>query len=210
MIISFYQKFVFVAIPKSAGHAIRKGLRHSLAGNDWEQCTLFDKKYFPVEPIAQLGHGHITCQQIQPYLLPGMWETYFKFCFVRNPYDRFVSYCHFSNRENQRMQQDPLGIMKQTIQNEKTQQQILFRPQHEFVMNQSGQLMVDYVGKYEALQSDFDHICHQIDLPFATLSPVNVSQREPYLHYFDQELQELVYSFYRRDFVLFGYAVELK
>ncbi|MDJ0707500.1 MAG: sulfotransferase family 2 domain-containing protein, partial [Leptolyngbyaceae cyanobacterium MO_188.B28] len=149
MIISFQRKFIFVAIPKTAGHAIRRGLRPALDKNDWEQCGLFERKCFPVKSLASIGHGHITCQQIQPYLLTGMWETYFTFCFVRNPYDRFVSFCFFYNRENSHMQKNPLDLMKRTFQNSQIKQQILFRPQHEFVTDSSGQLIVDYVGRFE-------------------------------------------------------------
>ena len=209
MILSFQQKFVFVAIPKTAGHTIRHALRPVLAHNDWEQCTLFEKRYFPVTDLARLGHGHITCQQAQPYLLPGMWESYFKFCFVRNPYDRFVSACAFIHRTNDRMQRDPLGVMKQTIEEKNREQAILFRPQHEFVTDLSGELCVDYVGTFETLQRDFDRICRQMGLPTAILPRINASQRAPYRAYFDKELQEMVYTFYRRDFALFGYTTDL-
>ncbi|MCH9697114.1 MAG: sulfotransferase family protein [Gammaproteobacteria bacterium] len=209
MIISFQRKFVFVAIPKTAGHAIRESLQQDLAKNDWEQCTLFDNKLFPVNQLAELGHGHISCQQIQPYLLPDIWEEYFKFCFVRNPYDRFVSYCCFSNQDNQRMQSEPLATMKMVLENNKNQQKILFRPQYQFVYTLSGERLVDYVGRYEHLQSDFNHICAKLAIPTRSLSLVNASRRASYFHYFDSELQEMVYSFYEKDFKYFNYVFDL-
>ena len=66
MIISHARKFLFVAIPKTATQAIRRALRPHLHQHDWEQCHLFEPKAFPLEPIAQLRHGHISCAQIKP------------------------------------------------------------------------------------------------------------------------------------------------
>ena len=162
MIVSFQHRFIFVAIPKTATHALRVALRPHLGPHDWEQCALFTTKTFPVTALAQIGHGHLTCRQVLPFLLPDVWEGFFRFCTVRNPYDRFVSYCYFMNRENQRMLKDPLGTMKQVIEDRQDAEQVLFRPQCEFVIDEEGRLMVDYVSRFEALQSHFDHICQRL------------------------------------------------
>lgn len=210
MIVSHAQKFLFVAIPKTATHTIRRALRPQLHQYDWEQCRLFEHKAFPLEPITQLGHGHISCVQIKPFLPAGIWEQYWKFCFVRNPYDRFVSSCYFFHRhEIQLMETDPLGTMRHSLSDPETQQHFLFRPQYEFICDQAGQLMVDYVGRYETLQSHFDTICQRLQLPSIPLSVTNESVRKPASACYDQELQDMVADFYAKDFALFGYGVEL-
>ena len=209
MILSYQHEFIFVAIPKTATHAIREALRPHLGPHDWEQCTLFAKKYFPIETLARIGHGHITGAQIRPFLLPGMWDRYFKFCVVRNPYDRFVSYCYFVHEKGRRMNEDPLVTMKETIDDKRTRGRVSFRPQHEFITDGDGRITVDCVSKYEDLQSDFDHICRRIHLPALRLPIVNASSRQPYRECFDGELLEKVHAFYARDFALFDYPVEL-
>lgn len=209
MIISHAQKFLFVAIPKTATHTIRRALRPQLHQYDWEQCRLFEHKAFPLEPIAQLRHGHISCVQIKPFLPAGIWEQYWKFCFVRNPYDRFVSSCYFFYRDTPQMRDDPLGSMKRSLSDRATQQHFLFRPQYEFICNQDGQLMVDYVGTFEALQAHFDTICQRLQLPIFPLSVTNDSVRRPAPACYDQELQDMVTDFYAKDFTLFGYGIEL-
>lgn len=209
MIISFRHRFIFIAIPKTATHAFRTALRPHLGPQDWEQCVLLEKKFFPVEAFARIGHGHITCQQIQPFLLPGFWENSLSFCTVRNPYERFVSYCYFINRENRMMQDDPLSTMKRIINDPHSREHILFRPQHEFVTDDEGRLMAHNVCKFESLQQDFNQVCDHLNLPQTLLQRVNVTTTPPEQRVFDLELKELVQAVYRRDFELFGYSFEL-
>ena len=210
MIISFQHRFIFVAIPKTATHSIRVALRPHLGQHDWEQCRLFEEKLFPVAALAKIGHGHLSYQQVQPFLLPGFWENSFSFCCVRNPYDRFVSYCNFMNRENELMKNDPLGTMKTIIQDKQEAGQILFRPQHEFVTNEAGELMVNFVAKIETLQSHFDQICQRLLIPSTNLQSINGSGSERYRSCYDRELQEMVQQIYRKDFELFDYPLDLQ
>ena len=207
MIVSFEHRFLFVAIPKTATHAFRIALRPHLGPHDWEQCGLFERRTFPVAALADIGHGHITCRQVRPFLRPDVWEGLFRFCTVRNPYDRFASYCRFMNRDNQRMQQDPLGTMKQTISNKQDAAHVLCRPQAEFVTDDDGRLMVDYVSRHEALQDDFDRICERLRLPQARLPHVNVTGSTQPRLCLDRELKEMVQATYKQDFALFAYPL---
>lgn len=205
MIISFKHKFIFVAIPKTATHSIRNALRPNLAEQDWEQCVRFEKKYFPVEALANIGHGHITCMQVRPFVLPDTWDEYFKFCVVRNPFDRFESYCRFINRNNQKMKDDPLGTMKAAIENRATREHVLCRPQFEFVTDEEERLVVDFVAKLETLQGDFDRICGELGFPHVELERINASRPEEQSASFDSELGGMIREYFRKDFELFDY-----
>ena len=205
MIISFRRKFIFIAIPKTATHAFRVALRPHLAESDWEQSVLFDRNYFPVEPLAEIGHGHISWREVKPFLLPEIGGTFFKFCTVRNPLGRFVSYCRFINRDNRDMETDPLGTMKRTISDRRTHGKVLFRPQFEFVTEADGKLAVDHACRYENLQTDFDVVCEKLKLPPAKLEKINASDSEKYRQFCDDELEGMVRDFYQKDFEIFGY-----
>lgn len=210
MIISFQHRFVFVAIPKTATHAIREALRPHLGRHDWEQCALFERKAFPVAELAQIGHGHLTCEQIKPYLLPEMWQGFVKFCVVRNPFDRFLSFSHFWNRDNDRMQSDPLGTMKGLLGNREGRRGHGFLPQADYVCDDNGAPMVDEIIRYEALQADFERVRTRIGLPASELGVVNASRRRALDVRYDEELAEMVRVFYQRDFALFGYDRDLR
>jgi len=210
MIISHKLKCIFVAIPKTATHAIRFSLRKYMdEGTDWEQVGLFVKKSLPIDEIAKVEHGHITCREIQPFLDSALWESYFKFAVVRNPYDRFVSFCAFINRADLNFAKQPLPKMKQTIEDKAVQQRILFRPQYEFVTDVDKNLLVDFVGRYEQLQEAYNQVCTQLNIPNTKLTKINRSIHKPFAEYYDEELRQAVFAFYRQDFELFGYAESL-
>jgi hypothetical protein len=98
MIISHQHRFVFAAIPKTGTHSVRQALREHLSADDLEQVGLFVNKRFPFDELAAIKHGHISLEQIRPFLGEQAFADYFKFAFVRNPFDRFVSYCAFMTR----------------------------------------------------------------------------------------------------------------
>jgi len=95
VIISHKHRFVFFAVPRTATHAVRQALRLSLDEGDWEQQALFGKQSIPAPGIAAIGHGHISWRQLRAQLPAQIWSSYFKFGFVRNPFDRYVSSCFF-------------------------------------------------------------------------------------------------------------------
>jgi hypothetical protein len=204
MIISTLHKFIFVAIPKTGTHAVRRALREHMGPQDLEQVGLFVQRKFPIPDLARIGHGHLTLEQVRPYLRPGEWESLFKFAFVRNPFDRFVSYCSFITRAKGTFEDNPQPVMRQFLANP-PMNHILFRPQHEFVTDRNGDLLSDYVGRVEEMQESYDAICARIGIPTAPLEKVNASSRGAYRDYYDGELIEGVAKLYARDLELFGY-----
>lgn len=205
MIVSFKKRFIFVAVPKTASQSIRHQLRQHLDSSDWEQSVYSELRFFPVEELANLGHGHLTLNQIKPYLLPNMKANFFSFAFVRNPYDRLASFCTFFQEVKLSMARDPAGTMKSVLTDLKLRNHVLLAPQCHFICNDNDEFTVSFVGKYETLQNDFDHVCRKLNIPVSTLPEINRSKRSKIVESFDKELIEMVESIYHRDFELFGY-----
>ena len=205
MIISKLHKFIFVAVPKTGTHSVRQALREQMGEDDLEQVRLFVEKKFPMPELAKLRHGHITLQQLQPFLDPEEFQSFFKFGFVRNPFDRFVSYCAFMTRDQDIFARDPRSVMRHLLFTEPPYGHILFQPQHQFFENAEGELMSDYLGRAEQMQSDYDHICQRVGIPRRALDTVNSSRRGNYRDYYDQQLIDGVAKLYARDLQLFGY-----
>ena len=206
MIISHKHRFIFFAVPKTATHAIRQGLRPHLDKGDWEQQTLFGEQYLPIPELAALKHGHVSVREIKPHLTDDIWTNYFKFAFVRNPLERFVSSCFFLNRTNPEFEAQAVTFMRAAIQRPRFRQRVLGRPQAAFLINEAGAIGVDYVGRYESLQTSFDEICQRIGIATYDLRRKNTSQHDKYQKYLDADLRRSVADFYRDDLQLFGYA----
>lgn len=208
MIVSHKHRFIFFAVPKTATHAIREALRSHLGPDDWEQQTLFGKNALPIPDIARLEHGHISVRQIQPQLPLDVWNGYFKFAFVRNPFDRFISTCFFLNGQNPDFARMATAFMKERLGYRRFRERVLVVPQSRLLTDDDGSIAVDYVGRYEKLQQSYVEICDRIGIPTSRLGRKNPSKHASYLEYYDAELKERVADFYRDDLSLFGYEFE--
>ena len=205
MIISHQHRFVFAAIPKTGTHSVRQALREHLSADDLEQVGLFVNKRFPFEELAAIRHGHITLAQIRPFLGEEAFTGYIKFAFVRNPFDRFVSYCAFMTRADGAFLKNPRQVMHHILFQARPMQHILFQPQHTFVTDDNGRVLADEIGRVEDMQACYATLCARIGIPSAPLGQVNSSQRGSYRDYYDQTLIDGVAELYRRDLDLFGY-----
>ena len=159
----------------------------------------------PIEEIAKIKHGHISVQQIQPHISAEQWQQSFKFAFVRNPFDRFVSVCFFLNRQNPAFLENPLAWMKVAITRPRFQQRALVQPQVVQLQDRYGNLAMDHIGRYESLQLSMDYISAKLGKPSIGLKRINRSKHDSYREYYDAELKGLVADFYQRDIGAFGY-----
>lgn len=205
MIISHQHRFVFVAVPKTGTHSVRQALREHLSPDDLEQVGLFVNKRFPMEELAAIRHGHLSLSQVRPHLGEDTFRDYFKFAFVRNPFDRFVSYCAFMTRDSGAFARMPRQVMHEMIRAAPLEH-ILFKPQHALLVGDDGELLADGVGRVEQMQESYDRMCARIGIPSRALDKVNASPRGDYRQYFDDKLTEGVAGLYRRDLELFGYG----
>jgi len=209
MIISHKHKFIFFAMPKTATHSIRGVLREHLGPDDWEQQSLCGTTFLPIPPLKAIGHGHLSVQQVKPHLPKEMWDEYFKFGFVRNPFDRFVSAYFFLTRLHRVQGQDDTAGMKAFLQMEQFQRMIHAVPQSLLITDREGAIALDYVGRYENLQQGCDHICSTIGVPPEPLMRKNTSEHAAYNTYYDDELRTAVAKFYRGDFNLLEYDFDV-
>ena len=205
MIISHQHRFIFAAVPKTGTHSVRQALREHMSAVDIEQVGLFVNKRFPYEQLAAIRHGHLSLEQVRPYVGEQIFASYFKFAFVRNPFDRFVSYCAFMTRDRDIFQRAPQAVMHHFLFVEPPEKHILFQPQHTVLTGEDGGLLADMVGRVEDMQASYDAICARIGIPSRPLEQVNGSKRGDYRQYYDESLKAGVAQRYARDLELFGY-----
>ncbi|MET0309631.1 MAG: sulfotransferase family 2 domain-containing protein [Sphingomonas sp.] len=209
MIVSHRHRFVFAAVPKTGTHAVRQALREQLGDGDVEQVGLFIDKRFPWAELAAIRHGHLSLRQVRPHLGEEAFTGYFKFAFVRNPFDRFVSYCAFMLRGGDVFQQRPRDVMRHFLFVEPPENHILFQPQASLLVDEDGEtLLTDAVGRVEDMQGSYDAICARLGIASRALDRVNGSTRGDYRRYYDQALIDGVAARYAQDLELFGYSFE--
>jgi hypothetical protein len=205
MIISHAHKFIFVAVPKTGTHSVREALRPHLGEADEEQAHLFVEKKLSNPELAALRHGHISLAELRPHIDPAVFESYFKFAFVRNPFDRFVSFCAFVTRREGDFERDAKRVMRHFLFAAPPMKNPVFKPQHHFLVGADGELLTDFIGRVENSQTDYDAVCARLGLPSTELERKNSSQHADYRSYYDQQLIDGVAKLFGRDLELFGY-----
>lgn len=118
---------------------------------------------------------HAWATEIQSYLDSEVWETYFKFCFERNPWDRVVSGYYWKYRTEDR---PPISDYVQSGQMNELKGYDLYTEKSEIV--------VDRVFRYEDMPNALREIGKILDLPKPIILPVaNSGFRPKECHYRD-------------------------
>ena len=206
MIFSESRGFIFFAVPKTGTHAIREALRPHLSAPDWEQQLRYGQQLSPLPEIAAVNHGHVSYQQLSKAIGLDSAAGMFRFAFVRHPYDRFVSVCAFLARTDPSYQQNPTEWMKSALHRPQFCKRVLVASQHSLLSDNAGAVTLDFVGRYESLQTDFDTICARLGLPNVTLAHRNRSEHPAYQTLLDNELKSALWQRYEQDFSAFNYA----
>lgn len=79
-----------------------------------------------------------------------------------------------------------------------------FQAQVEWLKNDDGKIDIDFIGKFETINKDFEQIKTRIGLE-AELPHLNASKRAGYQSYYDAETREIVANWFREDIEAFGY-----
>ena len=206
MIFSQSQQFVFFAIPKTGTHAMREVLRPHLGTEDWEQQLRFGEQLSPLPEIAAINHGHVAYRQLARVIPDETLAQYFTFAFVRHPFDRFVSVCAFLARTDPSYQVDPTAWMKRALTRAPFRKRVLVATQSDLLTcEHSGSIKLDFVGRYESLQTDCDHVCRTLSLPAVPLPRKNSSEHRQPHEVLDDALREALTERYADDFEAFSY-----
>lgn len=189
-------KAIFVHVPKTAGTSIERHLRRS---------------------VGEVVGGHTTALAFRNRY-PDCFDSYYKFAVVRNPMSRFLSAYRY-------LRAHPVhpALHNQVIHNHRSMNEFIetvrgspavldrivhLLPQHIFVCDQRGVVLVDDLFRFENLGSAWPAICERLGLPHRSLAKLNVSQ--PLLETMDDEgrLRALVSEIYARDLELFGWICD--
>lgn len=208
---------MFVHVPKCGGTSIEdaiwpdRGAR--TAADLWAGQGPDDANKYQAD-----GLQHLKAWQIREEVGADVFRDYFKFAFVRNPYDKAVSQYEYMKRTRKTLR-GRIGMADDATFAEHLR---LIRgrphphwdPQHTFLFDERGALLVDFVGRFERFEADaqraFDALglgarlggWRSVRVPHAKGGGARPSYRE----YYDDETREAVREMYARDLEVFGYT----
>ena len=204
--IGYHKKFVFVHIPKNGGTSVSRVLRH---------YALPPHKYLAHWALRRMGHfgqkdpfnihmDHSTAQECRAILGPARYDDFFTFTVVRDPWRRLYSSYRYSRMVEGRTHYDE--AMKYSFEDfvEFLADNQPLAPQLGFVVDETGQIMVDFVAKLERLDEDFAHVCAQIGINRSLPHKNKSTRSRP--EAITPRAVERIGQLYADDIAAFGYA----
>lgn len=167
-----------------------------------------------IETALGCLYEHKTARQKRDEVGAAVWADKFTFAFVRNPWDRAVSqyvYRRKTQQDSLAEQELPFEAWVRRVFGEQDARYrsnpVLFLPQADWVTDAHGDLMVDFVGRFERFEDDFQHVCSQLGID-ETLPHTNKSSRGDYRSYYTAETAAIVGRYFADDVARFGYTFD--
>jgi hypothetical protein len=198
------QKLLFIHVPRTGGTTILTLLGLWKEERSANLQTLFGD-------LGQLDLQHLTVSQLRQFLTPVEFASYFKFAFVRNPWDRTVSAALWRARYRDEAIRDLRDYVDWA---ERVNKSGLRRPsdahalpQSSFVIDEDGQVGVNCIGRFERYAENLEAIldrCSKVREPLP--HKLQNSDRRHYRSYYDDDLKRRVAALYAEDVERFGYS----
>jgi len=182
------KKCVFFHIPKTAGISISNSL------------------------FGYVKWGHRSVSFYKLHYGEKVFNSLYKFCFVRNPYDRlFSAYTflkegginnqdlEFSNSYLQEFASFDEFVLK-GLEKEEIMNWVHFKPQYTFVCDENDNIVMDFIGKMENLKADFNTVCKHLNIE-SELQKLNMNSAKK--NKFSEEVKAMIKLKYQKDFKLF-------
>jgi len=191
---------IFVHIPKAAGISVSQGL------------------------FGNLGGGHVSIAVYRIVFPKEEFDSYFKFAFVRNPWDRLLSAYTFLKQggvdELDRRWWADHGLARYRnfeefvtgwVNRDNVETGLHFLPQYRYICAPfTRTICVDFVGRYEHIERDYAYVRERLGLPSAELPHLNRTPTPAgdFHEHYSAQTREIVQNVYREDIELFDYSFE--
>jgi len=158
---------------------------------------------------------HTPLRAYRKNLHPNFYKNCFKFCVVRNPWERMISYYHWKKQKQSGMPNDEFNesAFKLLVQNQPGMETYLV--DRKMYLNKAlGVLInpfdmspIDYYLKYENLEEDFAKLITKLGIHHegANLNRIGKTHRKHYRHYYSEEMAEFVAKRFKNEIEYFGY-----
>jgi hypothetical protein len=230
MIISHEHKFIFLKTKKTAGTAIEAALSELCGPDDVitpyreeserERQGRAPQNYrieHPLKPKrtllrrilmrperyyhASVGfYEHMPAWRVRAYLGEEVWQSYFKFAFDRNPWDRQVSWYLYKTKSKR---------ARPSFERFMSSRRRAYVDNFQ-IYTLDGSPAVDFVGRYERLDEDLNKalelagVGRELSVPRTNVTP-NRDREADYREFYTPHTQGLVADWYANEIALLGY-----
>jgi hypothetical protein len=156
--------------------------------------------------------SHYTMQVINQ-IYGERFNNSYKFCFVRNPYDKIVSRYHFNdnrlmNKTNLTFDEFVLALYHKYLANyDNMDHNVIshFMSQYDYCFDNNGVKIVDDIYKFENFEEDMLTIMLKFNI-HKEIPHHNQTTHDHWSKYFTNPVTEaIIYCIYKKDFDVFGY-----
>lgn len=244
MLISHEKKFIFLKTYKTGSSSIEEYLK-KYCGEVHED---YGKYGFPIKNCIVSNMGvityprcnviapprndhfwdHMSAQEVKNKISPRIWNEYYKFCVVRNPFDKLKSFYYFVNHKMYKMKNssyikelysDEYNIGLQYINNnidfiEGIEQANSFGENiyDTSIYTMDNSVCVDFVIKYENFENDINEVFEKLNIPYepdkfpkinSSITPYGISNKE----FYNENMINFVKEKYSFEIENFGYTL---
>lgn len=184
MLYSAAYGYLFIHIPKTGGTSVQDALISSTRDAIGHGPSVIAKRFV-----------HATLAETGERLDQDAIRRAYKFGFVRNPWDRAVSFF----LHNQRLTRATMDFA--SFWRDKHRKDQFYRQQTDYLDG------LDFIGRFENLKSDIERVATHLGLPKPNLQHLNMSSmRLDYASYYCDETKSIINDRYERDIEDLGYC----
>lgn len=202
--VNIEQSVIFIHIPKNAGSSISEafGFKHV---------------------------NHSTYLQLEAVVGESDIRDFYTFTFVRNPYDRFISLYHYARLTESKYHSSinpdkamygkhldydllkdadvkdcAIYLIEGKLKHDNSW--LHWQPQVNWLKDKNGEILIDFVGRYENLEVDYHKIAKRLGID-AELKHHNKSRNNhsSYRDLFDKDTKKIIEEYYEEDLNAFNY-----
>jgi hypothetical protein len=211
--ISHLNKCIFVHIPKTGGSSIEDLIFKKNERTTENLWMGFIDKYN--NKFQTGGLQHLKAFQIRNIFGKEIYDVYYKFSIVRNPYLKAISQFEYLKKRDDLC--DYLGYnktqsFKKYLELIQKTSHVQWEQQSNFIYDENDILIVDFVGKFENFETEVNKVLNNLSLNKSFFGLINKriphnnkGKKKDVGYYLDKESEEIIENIYERDFKLLGY-----